>query len=366
MKRQRDGTGAPDWWEELYDDAEPEAGRASTGESAEVRPDPAAGTVSLGGPALSADLERLGDLTPDTVLDSAYHGSLTIRAVSTRGSRTRTRGRPRYEALLTARFGSGDSALLLCAVATGVDQRNHGHLAAREVCEQIATVVGRSQPQLSDDLRHERRSALKSGLGRLTARSLGRLRASAVEEGLNPTEYAARLRCLLLPADPRCRVRLFFGTGPGGLMRLRAGEWQDLEPVPVAGRPWVPQQPGTPPGPDIAYGDRSPADRPHLGAPGEESFSETGRHSTSAPPFLFRTSLAEPGDVLLLCSSGLAEPVRAEAPFRQGLAERWGVAPPEPAEFLSSAQTPAQDNTPDRTAVVVWEPSASAEYLRDA
>src|SRR3712207_7540312 len=48
--------------------------------------------------------------------------------------------------------------------------------------------------------------------------------------GVAPEEYAASLRCLLLPADPACRTRVFFGVGPGGLFRLREGEWQDIEP----------------------------------------------------------------------------------------------------------------------------------------
>ncbi len=90
--------------------------------------------------------------------------------------------------------------------------------------------MGRSHARLSEDIRAARRGDLKSGLHRLTDRSLGKLRASAAEQGIDPEEYSAGLRCLLLPAHPECRTRVFFGVGPGGLFRLRDGEWQDIEP----------------------------------------------------------------------------------------------------------------------------------------
>ena len=76
------------------------------------------------------------------------------------------------------------------------------------------------------------RSARKTG-------GAGRVRAG--ERGYEPEEYSAALRCLLLPADPQCRIRVFFGVGEGGLFRLREGEWQDLDPhhdplTPLVGR----------------------------------------------------------------------------------------------------------------------------------
>ncbi|MGW7008752.1 protein phosphatase 2C domain-containing protein, partial [Streptomyces sp. NPDC054933] len=67
----------------------------------------------------SADPERLDGLVPDTVLDGARYGLLTVRAVSGRGDSARYRGAPRADALLTARFGSGDDALLFIAVGGG-------------------------------------------------------------------------------------------------------------------------------------------------------------------------------------------------------------------------------------------------------
>ena len=428
MNRQGDGPGAPDWWSELYDDAQPDAGRTSAGDTIDERFSSAARTVGVAGvigagrpearqerdspgptedeppqdaapsdsppsdsppsgavpsprwsgsvpgrdrgasrtpttvtgPAVlpAADPDRLDALTPDTVLDGAHHGPLTVRAVSTRGDWARHQGRPRYDALLTARFGTGDSALLLLALATGAPQPAHGHLAAREACAEIAGAIGRSQPRLAEDLRRERRSALKSGLGRLTARSLGRLRASAVEQGLDPTQYTADLRCLVLPADPYCRVRLFFGVGDGGLFRLRSGQWQDLDPRLAVGRPSMalPAGSGEP-----GRANPPPAAELALTPLEADLLSPQDRLPPRTPPFLFRTSMAEPGDALLLCSQGLAEPLRTQESFGELLGARWGAQqPPGLAEFLTDTQLPAQGHADDRTAVGVWEPTEAA------
>lgn len=164
------------------------------------------------------------------MLDGARYGTSTLRAVSVRGDSARFRGEPRRDALLTARFGTGEQALVLVAMATGARATSGAHRAAAEACRWIGQAVGRSHERLADDIRAARRGELKSGLHRLVDRSLGRLRASAAEQGVEPEEYTAGLRCLLLPADPECRTRVFFGVGAGGLFRLRDGEWQDIEP----------------------------------------------------------------------------------------------------------------------------------------
>ncbi|MEU7046643.1 protein phosphatase 2C domain-containing protein [Streptomyces varsoviensis] len=267
--------------------------------------------------------------------------------MSSRGDAARHRGEPRRDALLLARFGSGDGALVLVAVASGARAVPDGHRAARDACEWIGGAIGRSQERLAEDIRAGHRGALESGLHRLTDRSYGRLRARAHELGRHPDEYSAALRCLLLPADPSCGTRVFFGVGDGGLFRLRDGVWRDLEHTgPGTGS-------GTGPG-----GDRVTVD---LGivAPGP----------APAEPFRFRVCSARPGDALLLCGTGLAEPLRGEPAFGEPafgerLAGRWartaagaGRAPEPPglAAFLSDVRLPARGHAADRTACVVWE-----------
>nr|WP_079153175.1 protein phosphatase 2C domain-containing protein [Streptomyces sp. SPMA113] len=301
-----------------------------------------------------ADPEDLRDLVPDTVLEGARYGTLTLRAASLRGDAARYRGEPRRDALLAVRFGTGDSALILIAVATGQRAVPGAHRVARELCEWIAGAVGSNQQRLTEDIHTANRGALSSGLNRLTGRAYGRLRAGATVRGLAPADHTASLRCLLLPAHPACRTRVFFGVGDGGLFRLRDGVWQDLEPE--GG------ERDTVGGPVLGYGGRPPVQRPsHDPNPSREPNPDPDPAPDPAPapahgPFRFRASVARPGDTLLLCSAGLADPLRGEAALAGRLAERWGTAePPGLAAFLADAQTGVKGYADDRTAAAVWE-----------
>ncbi|MEU9755318.1 protein phosphatase 2C domain-containing protein [Streptomyces althioticus] len=299
----------------------------------------------------AADPDDLDALVPDTVLDGARYGACTLRAVSVRGDSARYRGEPRRDALLTARFGTGEGALVLVALATGTRTAPGAHLAAAEVCRWIAAAVGRSHERLTADIRAARRADLKAGLHRLTDRSLGRLRAAATEQGLDPDDYAATLRCLLLSGDPGCRTRVFFGVGPGGLFRLRDGEWQDIEPevAEVKGEPVLGFGSAPPETPD---GDRLTMD---LGIPTPPSPYEPAP-GPPREPFRFRTSVARSGDVLLMCATGFAEPLRGEPELRAHLADRWsGPEPPGLTAYLADTQVRVKGYADDRTAVAVWE-----------
>ncbi|MEV6738308.1 protein phosphatase 2C domain-containing protein [Streptomyces sp. NPDC051104] len=297
-----------------------------------------------------ADPDHLADLVPDTALDGARFGSCTLRAVSARGDSARFRGEPRRDCLLTARFGTGDQALVLVAVATGRRGTPGAHRAAAEACHWIGRAVGRSHLRLGEDIRSARRGELKSGLQRLTDRSLGKLRAGAAAQGADPDEYTADLRCLLLPADPVCRIRVFFGVGAGGLFRLRDGEWQDIEPcaADTAGEPVV----GFGSLPSAPEGDRLTMD---LGITTPPSPYEPALEPPRSP-FLFRASVAQPGDTLLLCSGGLADPLRDEPELAEHLTARWstGEAPGLTA-FLADTLVRVKGYADDRTAVAVWE-----------
>ncbi|WP_330316359.1 protein phosphatase 2C domain-containing protein [Streptomyces platensis] len=285
----------------------------------------------------AADPAALDELVPDTALDGARYGSLTLLAASRRGDLARHRGDVRRDALLTARFGAGRHALILVAVATGRPAGEGAHRAAHEACARIGSAVGRSYTRLAEDIRTDHRSALKSGLQRLTDRSYGRLGGRSREPDAAAERYPPALRCLLLPADPDCRTRVFFGIGAGGLFRLRDGAWEDLEPAV----------------PDLTV--QGGAD-----GTGERLRSAAGRSPADGPdrsePFLFRTAFARPGDTLLLCSAGLAEPLQQEPAFADRLAGQWSAAePPGLVAFLAAAQLRVAGHLKDRTAVGVWE-----------
>ncbi|MFI7328963.1 protein phosphatase 2C domain-containing protein [Streptomyces rubiginosohelvolus] len=298
----------------------------------------------------SATSENLDGLVPDTVLDGARYGTYTLRTASVRGDSARFRGEPRRDGLLTARFGAAESALVLVAVAGGRRDGEAAHLAAADACRWIGGAVARSHLRLSEDIRAGRRGDLKSGLHRLTDRTYGKLRARAAELGVEPDAYTASLRCLLLSADPDCRTRVFFGVGSGGLFRLRDGLWQDLEPFIPEGGPAA--RPGDEPeaGPD---GDRLTMD---LQITGPASPNVEGPPQPPAQPFRFRASVARPGDTLMLCSNGLAEPMRGEPSLPGELARRWGSGgPPGLPAFLADTQLRIKGYADDRTCAAVWE-----------
>ncbi|MEU1371790.1 protein phosphatase 2C domain-containing protein [Streptomyces sp. NPDC005803] len=304
----------------------------------------------------ASDPRALDGLVADTVLDGARYGTYTLRAASVRGDSARFRGEPRRDALLTARFGTAEDALVLVAVAGGARSSDRAHLAAADACRWIAEAVGRSHARLSDDIRAGRRGDLKSGLHRLTDRSYGKLRARAAELGREPDEYTAGLRCLLLSADPGCRTRVFFGVGGGGLFRLRDGSWQDLEPM-------VPQSGALTGEAVVGFGSAVPESGPE----GDRLTMDLGVTTAPPPyieepvpppaePFRFRASVARPGDTLLLCGTGLAEPMRGEPALAEELAERWAPAgAPGLGGFLADVQLRVKGYADDRTAVGVWE-----------
>ena len=309
----------------------------------------------------AAGVHDLHGLVADTVLDGARYGTYTLRAASVRGDSARFRGEPRRDALLTARFGTGEGALVLVAVAGGARTADREQLAAADACRLIAGAVGRSHTRLSEDIRAGRRGDLKSGLHRLTDRTYGTLRARAAELGLEPDAGTVGLRCLLLPADPNCRTRVFFGIGGGGLFRLRDGAWQDLEPH-------VPEG-GTAAGEAVVgFGSPPPGGAADEQGPGGDRLTMDLQIATPpspyiedplpppAEPFRFRASVARPGDTLLLCSNGLAEPMREEPAFAEELAGRWSpTEPPGLAGYLADVQLRIKGYADDRTSVAVWE-----------
>ncbi|WP_078901270.1 protein phosphatase 2C domain-containing protein [Actinacidiphila yeochonensis] len=346
-------------------------GWVAAGGGAEVREEPpgAVGVVGDGPPTYAAeptawpeaDPDMLDAQVPDTVLDGAQYGPLTVRSAAVRGDSARYRGQPRRDALLTARFGTGNEALLLVAMASGARGSDDAHRAAQDAVRWIAGAVGRSRARLSDDLRAARRGSLKSGLHRLTDRCYGRLRARGEDLGLAAGAYTAAVRCLLLPADPDCRIRLFFGVGDGGLFRLRDGGWQDLDPL--GGEPASPE-----PGPSRLVRPPGASGEPHAGPPrgavperGEpEGWSERpgGPEEYGGPgaSFRFRATEARPGDVLLMCGAGMAEPLRGEPELPELLAGRWGTGQvPGLAAYLADVQTRVKGYADDRTAVTVWD-----------
>jgi hypothetical protein len=348
----------------------------------------------------SSDLQPGVDLAmigPDTVLDGARYGPLTVRAASVRGDSPRFRGDPRRDALLLTRLGTGDDAMLLLAVAGGVRNSAVSFLAARDACATLTAELDRNRAAILADLRrlsrdtppddgdgdhgdhghgnsgsdpHHSPLQVAAGLQRLAARVALDLRRHAAHREVEPADYATTVRCLLVPVDPACRSRIFFGVGTGAVYRLRDGAWENLEP-PVRGP--APPPPGKPPVPDPRSGGYAaaaahaqlraePAPDPEAAGP-----SVPGGVLPADPgAFRFHALTGRPGDVLLIGSPGTAGPL-GEPGVATYLAERWGPetlraqeesGPPGLADFLRQVQVRVKGHADDRTLAVLWDSGA--------
>lgn len=145
---------------------------------------------------------------------------------------------------------------------------------------------------------------------------------------------------------------MYFGVGAGGLLRLRDGTWQNMEPSggEVTGEPVVGF--GSPPA-ETPEGDRLTMD---LGVTTPRGPYHDPPPEPPREPFRFRASVARPGDVLLMCTAGLAEPLLNEPELGELLARRWSGRPaPGLAEFLADSRVRVKGYADDRTAAAVWE-----------
>ncbi|MFD7582118.1 hypothetical protein [Kitasatospora sp. NPDC059817] len=275
-----------------------------------------------------ADPGVLGALVPDTVLEGAQYGPSVLRAVSVRGDSARFRGESRRDALLVTRFGDGPDGLLL-AVLAGIDRTGTAAdealppeavaTSTREACRHLAAAVGRSREGLAADLRDGARDRLRYGLQRLATGAVAPLRALVPGNEGDGTPSPASLHCLLLSLDPAAGHRAAFGVGPGGLYLLRSGHWIDAYAARLLHHPDGQQPPEEP------------------------------------RPFRFRLVPATPGDVLLLCTPGLARPIADEPAVAHFLSTHWAHPhPPGTVDFLRQVQVRAKGYADDRTAAAVW------------
>ncbi|MFD8755905.1 protein phosphatase 2C domain-containing protein [Kitasatospora sp. NPDC059577] len=268
------------------------------------------------------------------MLEGAQYGPSVLRAASVRGDSARYRGEPRQDSLLVTRFGDGPDGLLLAVLGgfdrvggTGDDAVTPDAVATGtgEACRQLAAAIGRSRAGLAADLRDGARDRLRYGLQRLATGAAAPLRALAPRAEGDDTPSPASLHCLMMSLDPEVGYRAAFGVGPGGLYLLRSGHWID------------------------AYGARL------LHHPDGQPPVPEGAAAPEPRPFRFRLVPATPGDILLLCTPGLARPVADEPAVAHFLSTHWAHPhPPGTVDFLRQVQVRAKGYADDRTAAAVW------------
>ncbi|MFF3017787.1 protein phosphatase 2C domain-containing protein [Streptomyces sp. NPDC057939] len=290
--------------------------------------------------AARADAEAAA--VPDTVLDGAAHGPFTVRAASVRGDSHRYFAEPRQDSLVVARLGDAEdpSGLLLLGVADGVGSAPRSHLGSALVCRETVRLLDDYAEELSECLRTGDERSLNGLVNSVVGRIADALVRAAEVAGHEPRAYATTLRVLLVPLDPAVRGRALLTVGDGGTALLREGTWH----LDARFAPRTPDGGGAPPA-----------------APAGDGVIDTG---TAALPStrhaevdLFTT---RPGDVLVLCTDGLSNPLGGDADIRVFLARAWGTGEPPPglADFLWQLQYRVKSYDDDRTAVCLWEAGA--------
>ncbi|MEO3766121.1 protein phosphatase 2C domain-containing protein [Streptomyces sp. B8F3] len=284
------------------------------------------------------DGDPLAAVLPDSVVDGAELGPLTVRAASVRGDSHRWRGECRQDALGVTRLGpaaagggagpqdfAGSDGLLLLAVADGVGSAPLSHRGAHAVVACAARQLDGAAAEWAAALRTGDGARFQALADEAVAAAAAELRASIDAPA---TAYATTFRALVVPLDPAVRVRGFLGVGDGGLFRLRDRGWWNL-------------------------------DHPATAAAGSGVIDTR----TAALPDAYQQVSArllepsEPGDVLVLCTDGFSGPLAGEKEFREHVAEQWGhtAGVPQPSDFLWHAQTRLKSYDDDRTIICLWE-----------
>ncbi|GAA3071030.1 protein phosphatase 2C domain-containing protein [Streptosporangium carneum] len=239
---------------------------------------------------------------PDSELDGADLPDLAVRAASVRGEDHRRRGTPRRDAMGLWQI---DEARLLACVATGVADGELSHVGSADAC----SAAYRNLPGL---LRHVERGAPAESF---FADVAGDLRGRAERDRVTVDALGTALLVAVIDTgEHRAHVAR---VGDGAATLLRDGLWT----------PCLPE----------AAGAASSAT-----LPGDAASVETA------------TVDLRRGDMLLLCTGGLARPLRGEQVSDQVSA--WWTQPTTPSlpEFFWQLSFRAESHEDDRTAVCAW------------
>jgi len=287
-----------------------------------MRPTFADPAVLIRQPTLSSapgPLPAVRGAVPDTVLDGGEIGRFAVRAASVRGDGHRFVGRTRQDAMAFGPADAGGSPALVACVADGLSSRPLSHLGAGLASRALRDAIEPELAALVGDAEAAAAAACAASV-RVADALCERARA----EGAEPGAYATTLTAAVLTPDPDgARVAL-----------LRVGDCAAL----ILGRDgWRPCFPEPAPAP--AGEGAAPAAR------------ELPRDAACPETAVVRV---EAGEMLLLCTGGLAEPMR-HADIREALG-RWWTEPgvPELAAFLWHVSFRAKAFSDDRTALCVW------------
>ncbi|WP_041439396.1 MULTISPECIES: protein phosphatase 2C domain-containing protein [Thermomonospora] len=236
---------------------------------------------------------------------------LVIRAVSTRGDAHRYNAQPRQDAMGLWRISE---RIVLACVADGLGNAQLSHIGAMTACQAAREHLRiRPDEQAADAAR------------RYFSRIADAIEAEAARRGVAVEELATTFLTAVIQFDVHGSPQQawLMRVGDCAAMRLHRGVWVSC----FAKEP-----------------DYEVATSATLALPGHADQVEIQPVSL------------DPEDVLLLCTDGLAKPMRGSE-VRNQLAAWWGSGPPSLTEFLWQVGFKARTHDDDRTAICIWRVS---------
>jgi serine/threonine protein phosphatase PrpC len=263
----------------------------------------------------------LGPPVPDSVLDGADFQGLLIRGASRRGDRHRYLATVRQDSMGMWRVGDSETEAVLVCVTDGVSRETLSHLGAAEACRLL-----RDSPVLAvpDLLKASTKRRIRAIWENITVDLCDRLTSMARNLGVEPKALSTTLAAALIelnPQEPPQRRFVILSVGDAAAFLLKDREFTLLLEDP--------------------YGDATTS-------------TATDALPTIVGELGVAAGVMEPGDVLMVCTDGMSNPMR-NMDVRAQLAEWWGTGRvPSMAEFGWQLSYKVKTYDDDRTAVCVW------------
>jgi serine/threonine protein phosphatase PrpC len=263
----------------------------------------------------------------DIELDGADLSRLHVRAASLRGSDHQFNIEPRQDSIRIRQVtNKAGSRTLSAVVSDGVGSQPLSHLGSRLICDRFSELLG-----ADGALDLVRNDGKLEKIAKSVVRGLvDELERAAKEKKRAPKEYSATMVAAVVEdvppnyVDPvRKAVVLAIGDACAYVLR-HDGAWEDVH---------------------------DPKD-----VPGDLVSTGTDAMPGSGPEALCcYQAFLSPGDMLLICTDGLANPMRGNAEVKDRLAFYWrGASPRSALEFGWQVGFRAKSHGDDRSAICIW------------
>jgi serine/threonine protein phosphatase PrpC len=262
-----------------------------------------------------------GSAVPDTALDGGDLPGLALRGASLRGEDHQNTGVVRQDSMGMWRVNDGKMAAVLVCATDGVSSQPNSHRGAVAMCQLVRDLA---QEQLSHFFKAEARTGIRFVWEFMADQLAKQLSDLALRQNMDPVTLSTTLAAALIeenPEDPAERRYVILNVGDATAYLLRGGKFTQC-----------------------------------LVDPHEGEITESGTWSlpTSVEEVKTATGTLKPGDMLMVCSDGMSNPMR-NGSVQEQLARWWsGDRVPGLLEFGWQVGYRVKTYGDDRTAVCVW------------